>query len=81
MNERIGFQIGEDYAHYGRQLPEGAAQSIVAGYEAASREKGKWKTDRYVNKWLQLRLKAISMGKLLTDEKTPDLIKSMDADY
>ena len=40
MNDRIGFQIGEDYAHYGRKLPEGAAKSIIAGYKAGSPETG-----------------------------------------
>jgi len=81
MNDRIGFQIGEDFAHYGRQLPEGAAKSIVAGYKARSGEKGKWKTNRYINKWLQLRLNAYTRGKLFSDEITPDYLKSIDADY
>jgi hypothetical protein len=81
MNDRIGFQIGEDYAHYGRKLPEGAAKSIIAGYKAGSREKGKWKTNRYIRKWLQLRLNAYSRGKLFSDEITPDLLKSIDATY
>ena len=81
MNDRIGFLIGEDYARYGRQLPEGAAKSIIAGYKAGSREKGKWKTNRYVRKWLQLRLSAYSRGKLFSDEITPDLLKSIDAEY
>jgi hypothetical protein len=81
MNDRIGFQIGEDFAHYGRQLPEGVSQSIVAGYNAGKREKGKWKANRYVRKWLQLRLNAFTRGKLFSGEITPELLKSIDADY
>jgi hypothetical protein len=81
MNDRIGFQIGEDYAHYGRRLPAGAAKSIIAGYQAGSQEKGKWKTNRYIRKWLQLRLNAYSRGKLFSDEITPDFLKSIETDY
>ena len=81
MNDRIGFQIGGDYARYGRKLPEGAAKSIVAGYKAGSQEKGKWKTNRYIRKWLQLRLNAYSRGKLFSDEITPDFLKSIETDY
>ena len=81
MNDRIGFQIGEDYAHYGKKLPEGAAKSIIAGYKAGSVEKGKWKDNRYIRKWLQLRLNAYSRGKLFSDEITPDLLNSIDAEY
>ena len=81
MSDRIGFQIGEDYARYGRQLPEATTEAIIAGYRAGSREKGKWKTNRYIRKWLQLRLNAYTRGKLFSDEITPDLLKSMDADY
>ena len=81
MNDRIGFQIGEDYAHYGRRLPAGAAKSIIAGYQTGSQEKGKWKTNRYIRKWLQLRLNAYSRGKLFSDEITPDFLKSIETDY
>jgi len=81
MNDRTGFQIGEDYAHYGRRLPADAAQSIIAGYQAGSQEKSKWKTNRYIRKWLQLRLNAYSRGKLFSDEITPDLLKSIETDY
>lgn len=81
MNERIGFQIGEDYARYGRVLPEGADESVIAGYRAGSRAKGKWKTDRYIRKWLQLRLNAYARGKLFSDDITPDLLRSIETDY
>ncbi len=81
MNDRIGFQIGEDYARYGRKLPEGATKSIIAGYTAGSMEKRIWKADRFVRKWLQLRLNAYFRGKLFSDEITPDLLKSIDAEY
>lgn len=81
MSDRIGFQIGEDYARYGMRLPEGAAKSVIAGYNAGSQERGNWKTNRYIRKWLQLRLNAFSRGKLFSNEITPDFIKSIDADY
>lgn len=80
MSDRIGFQIGEDYARYGRKLPKDAAKSIVAGYKAGGRNKGKWKANRYGRKWLQLRLNAYYRDKLFSDEITPELLKSLDAD-
>lgn len=81
MNDRIGFQIGEDYARYGRKLPGDATKSIVAGYKAGSRGKGQWKTSRYVRKWLQLRLNAYFRDKIFSEKITPDLIKSIEVDY
>ena len=80
MNARVGFHIGEDYARYGRKLPEGVSESVAAGYESGLRKKGKWKTSRYINKWLQLRFNAYTRGKLFSDEITPDFIKSIDTE-
>ena len=81
MNDRIGFQIGEDFARYGRNIPADAAAAIVAGYQAGSKQKDRWKTSRYINKWLQLRLNAYTRDKLFSDEITPDFIRSIDVEH
>ena len=81
MNDRIGFQIGEDFARYGRKLPDSASEPVITGFNASIPEKGSWKTNRYINKWLQLRFNAFSRGKLFSDEITPDLLKTIDTDY
>jgi len=80
MLDRIGFHIGQDFAHYGRVLAADVHESITAGYQQGLKEKGKWKSDRYINKWLQLRLNAYTRGKLFSDQITPDYIKSLDTE-
>jgi hypothetical protein len=80
MLDRIGFHIGQDFAHYGRVLAADVHESIIAGYQQGLKEKGKWKSDRYINKWLQLRLNAYARGKLFSDQITPDYIRSLDAE-
>jgi len=80
MLDRIGFHIGQDFAHYGRVLAADVHESIIAGYQEGLKEKGKWKSDRYINKWLQLRLNAYARGKLFSDQITPDYIRSLDAE-
>jgi hypothetical protein len=80
MLDRIGFHIGQDFAHYGRVLAADVHKSIIAGYQEGLKEKGKWKSDRYINKWLQLRLNAYARGKLFSDQITPDYIRSLDAE-
>lgn len=79
MLDRVGFHIGQDFAHYGRTVDAAAPESIHAGYQEGLKEKGKWKTDRFINKWLQLRFNAYVRDKLFSDQITPDYIKSIDA--
>ena len=80
MLDRIGFHLGQDFAHYGRKLDAGVHESIIAGYREGLKEKGKWKSNRYINKWLQLRFNAYTRGKLFSDQITPDYIKSLDTE-
>ena len=80
MLDRVGFHIGQDFARYGRALAADVHESIIAGYKEGLKERGKWKSDRYINKWLQLRLNAYTRGKLFSDQITPDYIKSLDTE-
>ena len=80
MLDRIGFHIGQDFAHYGRGLTTTAPASVQAGYTDGLKKKGQWKTDRYINKWLQLRLNAFTRDKLFSDLITPEHLKKIDAE-
>ena len=80
MQDRIGFHIGQDFAHYGRTVATDAPESILTGYREGLKEKGKFKSTRYINKWLQLRFNAYIRDKLFSEKITPDYIKIMDAE-
>ena len=80
MQDRIGFHIGQDFAHYGRTVATDAPESILTGYREGLKEKGKFKSTRYINKWLQLRFNAYIRNKLFSEKITPDYIKIMDAE-
>lgn len=80
LNPRIGFTIGEDYAFHGLALPSSAVEAdVVQGYEAGRSGQPTWRAaDRFVRKWLQLRLGAWRRNRAVSEEVTPDYLRSID---
>ena len=76
----LAFDIGWDFARFGRPLDLEAGTDIAAGY-AAGREHFRvpqHSPNRYVSKWLQLRFNAYRRQRLLSEEVTPGYLKRID---
>ncbi|MDR5784419.1 hypothetical protein QCE63_33920 [Caballeronia sp. LZ065] len=76
-----GFDIGWDFARFGRVLDASSSeQSALAGYRAG-REHFRipqHRPDRFVSKWLQLRLNAFRRRRILDAEVTPAYLRRID---
>ena len=81
MADRIGFQLGEDFAFYGRALPDNASESMQAGYRKGKNRGKSPRYDRYIRKWLQIRANAYLRGKVFSEQITPEYLKSIDEEY
>lgn len=76
-----GFDIGWDFARFGRILdPAISEHSVLAGYRAGREHfrVPQHLPDRFVSKWLQLRLNAFRRRRILDREVTPDYLKRID---
>jgi hypothetical protein len=77
----IAFDIGWDFARFGRPMdPAVTDTSILSGF-LAGREHFRVPqhvADRFVSKWLQLRINAFRRRRILSPEVTPDYIKRID---
>src|SRR5262245_20784427 len=75
--EQQAFDLGWDFAAFGRNVPEGANESFCDGYRAFGSEKNKTTraADKYINKWLQIRFGALRRGKPFASDVTPDYIR------
>lgn len=82
--ERVdtGRAIGHDlYCHGRGPLREAWPAPVHEGYAAArARGAGRRAPDRYVRKWLQLRLSAFERGRVINADVTPDLLRLIDVD-
>ena len=81
--ERTGFEIGWDYGFYNLRPPDGTSQTVLDGY-CASRDhfNGKYvRHDRFIRKWLLLRLNAWKRDRIIDPDITPTFIQSIDAAY
>jgi hypothetical protein len=82
VKQKTEFDLGWDYAMYGLKLPDLIHTVSRAGYELA---KSKFderlkKADRFVRKWLQLRLNAYKRGRLVNDDVNPSFIEEIDTE-
>jgi hypothetical protein len=81
--DEIGFDIGWDFARFGRILDEHGSQraSVIRGYRAGRHHfrVPQHCADRYVAKWLQLRLSALRRNRLVAKDVTPSYLRSIDA--
>jgi hypothetical protein len=76
-----GFDIGWDFARFGRELDcASSEQSVLAGYLAGHEHfrVPQHLPDRFVSKWLQLRLNAFRRRRILDQEVTPAYLKKID---
>ncbi|SAL88921.1 hypothetical protein AWB74_08802 [Caballeronia arvi] len=78
---KTGFDIGWDFARYGRVLDAASSeQSVLAGYRAGREHfrVPQHLPDRFVSKWLQLRLNAFRRRRILDLEVTPAYLRRID---
>jgi len=76
-----GFDIGWDFARFGRALDRASSeQSLLAGYRAGREHfrVPQHLPDRFVSKWLQLRLNAFRRRRILDREVTPAYLRRID---
>ena len=71
--------LGHDLWVWRRDLPGSCSVGIAEGFaEARTRNVARRHPDRFVRKWLQLRIGAVQRQRVVTDEVTPDLIRRID---
>ena len=71
--------LGHDLRSWGRRLPEGAPAGVAEGFaEAEARGAVRRRPDRFVRKWLQLRVQALGRRRVINDDVTPDLLRHID---
>jgi hypothetical protein len=75
--EQQAFDLGWDFAAFGRSVPAEANKSFCDGYRAFGSEKNKTAraADKYIHKWLQIRFGALRRGKQFASDVTPDYIR------
>ncbi|SAK75703.1 hypothetical protein AWB76_04951 [Caballeronia temeraria] len=79
----LGFDLGWDFARYGRFLDPGSANAdVLAGYTTgkAHFQVAQHKPTRYQAKWLQLRLSAMRRRRIVHADVTPEYLKRIDCD-
>jgi hypothetical protein len=77
----IAFDIGWDFARFGRPMDPAVTDTAVLSGFYAGREHFRVPqhvADRFVSKWLQLRINAFRRRRKLSPEVTPDYIKRID---
>lgn len=80
--EEAGRVLGHDLYTFSlltrqRQWPDAIRQGFDAAAHLGLRRQ---RSDRFVNKWLQLRLSAWRRGRLVADDVTPDLLREIDVE-
>jgi hypothetical protein len=80
-SSEIAFDIGWDFARFGRPMdPVVTDTAILSGF-CAGREHFRVPqhvADRFVSKWLQLRINAFRRRRILSPDVTPDYLKRID---
>lgn len=83
----MGFEIGWDYAAYQVRLPAECTENEVhLGYDEGrrrfpGRRPACEKADRYVRKWLQIRLNAWRRSRIFDAAITPDYLRTIDVSH
>lgn len=80
-NNSIAFLIGEDYARYGLPQPEESNSAFADGYRYGRTQHSRPKTpDRFVRKWLQVRLNAWRRNRHVDAALTPEFLRAIDVE-
>ena len=83
MNEQelIAFELGYDTAMHGQCVPEDAPGFFCDGYRTGRRQyPHPQRTNRYILKWLQIRMNALRRGKRVDEQITPEFIAQIDVE-
>jgi hypothetical protein len=80
LDGKVAFELGWDLAVYGLRPPALPNDSLLAGYEeCSSRRAAKHLPhDRFVRKWLQLRINAWLRHRVVDEGVTPEFLRSID---
>ena len=71
--------LGHDLVAWGLALPTRRPLGVAEGFsEAQARGVLRQRPDRFVRKWLQLRLQALQRDRVVNDDVTPDLLRRID---
>ena len=71
--------LGHDLLAWGRTLPTRCPSGVAEGFaEAQARGVIRQRPDRFVRKWLQLRLQALQRHRVINNDVTPDLLRRID---
>ena len=77
--DKIGFDIGRDWAFYHRPLPDNADAAIYSGYKSnKAHPPGRKEVDRFIKKWLQIRYHAYLRNRPVANDVDINLIKMLD---
>jgi hypothetical protein len=81
LDAKVGFELGWDIAAYGLRPPVLPNDALLAGYEeSSSRRTSRLLThDRFVRKWLQLRVSAWLRHRVVDEGVTPEYLRKIDA--
>jgi hypothetical protein len=80
LDEKIGFELGWDYARFlGWHPPDEKNKHFLGGFSTArSRTSSPSHLDRYTRKWLQLRYGAWKRNRVFDANVTPEFIQQID---
>ena len=76
--DTIAFNIGWDFAAYGLHFLDPVPKAMMDGYRAAKIQRVSRRPDRYINKWLYIRMGAFKRKRIVADHITPELIRVID---
>ncbi|MFM9927339.1 hypothetical protein VLK31_30470 [Variovorax sp. H27-G14] len=80
--QEIGRCLGHDLAKHGvRDHSAAWPPSVMEGYAAAKAVAPKRLSDRFVRKWLQLRLNAFTRGRAVDEAVTPEFLTKIDTPF
>jgi hypothetical protein len=79
QKDKIGFDIGRDWAFYHQPLPNKADAAIYRGHQTnQAHPPGRKEVDRFTKKWLQIRYHAYLRNRPVADDVDIGLIKLLD---
>lgn len=82
LDARVAFTLGEDYAFFGLPVPTGADQAMLQGHNTGlARFPRRQPADRFVKKWLQIRVGAWKRNRVFESTVTPDYLKLIDNEF
>lgn len=83
LDTKIGFELGWDIAAYGLRPPALPNDALLSGYEEASsrRTSKPLAHDRFVRKWIQLRVGAWLRHRVVDEAVTPEYLRKIDATH